>query len=118
MSKCKYDVTKVSREALEDLAKIVCNAYAKPETISVVLPLRSRDVCPPPAEAALKVIEQALVKLRTKAEVDQDIAQAVREYAAIQLRAYGEYPEAYDGHFRQGQFPELMKKLLKEETDG
>jgi hypothetical protein len=113
--KKKYDVKKVSRETLEDIAKDILNADA--EGCQSVLFYLSNYPGFSSGCTLKSFLNEARVTLRTKAEVDADIAACMRRYAVLMdkyepgrslltIQGFG----AYDWPGKD------LCKLLKEET--
>lgn len=114
--KTKYDVKKVSRQTLEDLAEHFLRA--KRDGINHIgFPL-SKDSENEPIE---RLVEEAKVPLRTKAEVDADIAKTIRRYQEAAMKVH--YPHwlllSVQSFYVDGKLESFgydLCKLLKEET--
>lgn len=104
----KYDVKRVPRELLEELAGSVLKATKDPACEIFKFYMDS------PLIEGLK--NQATVPLRTRSEVDADIAKAVRSYVEQwpQCRTLDGYYEF--GSNRSVNLNLLLKQLAAEET--
>lgn len=106
----KYDVKQVPREVLEALAQVFLDALGSPAVCSVTLCTKDAYV--------EQLGKAAKVKLRTRVEVDADIADAVREY-----RRQWMCPLTYNSRFDyKGRtdiyLGEVVNPLVSEETEG
>lgn len=129
MKMTKYDIKRVPREVLEQFvvdSQIVFNYDMSQLPMSFLLAYASAHTCifsdNIPDECLghcqLKVRQAARVKLRTRAEVDSDIAEAVREY-----RRQWICPITYNSRFdykgrKNIYLSEVVNPLFDEETDG
>ncbi len=110
----KYDVKRVPRELLEELAHKVIEAEQCKTACSITFLTRSDSIL-------TKIAQAATVPLRTRAEVDADIVKAVRDYVEYQTRVNNYLSTAqlgFSGYMgdSRGNFPNWLCKLLKEET--
>lgn len=108
MSKVRYDIKKVPREMLEEIV----NKYSFIQHTAFNPDMKDRDLC----GWALAIRKAAEVKLRTRAEVDGDIAKAVRDYAEW----YARYVEdlTFHGYYSSDSktLCKVFRELLLEET--
>jgi hypothetical protein len=102
----KYDIKKVPRELLEEYAAtMLCFKHANGSEIEAN------------SDLGKQVVKAAEVPLRTRAEVDADIAKAVRDYArdfhpnTLNDRVYDSYMPG-----TKVLFSEHVAKLILEET--
>lgn len=110
MSKIKYDIKKVPRELLEE--------YIMKETTVI-----DQHLDCVPSDIHIRIRKAAEVPVRTKAEVNADIAKAVRDYLDFTTGGKLEYgvtkhfdswlPPFYGKHIL---FNEYVTKLVQEET--
>lgn len=110
----KYDVKRVSRERLEQIAEIVFKQAQNgrsPVSISIN-----------PFSIGELMLEEAEVPLRTKSEVDADIAKAVRDYARqhatnitpVHVSFLADYTHPVSK--KQVYLKDVFNQLLNEET--
>ena len=107
MTNVKYDISRVPRELLEHYVK--CNDILDPYFVA-----RS--------QVAKDIQSAARVPLRTKAEINDDIAKAVRDYID-EYNSLGQQVNLMDlkfkgcfGHTSGETLPQVLKMLLLEET--
>lgn len=106
MSKVKYDIKKVPRELLEEYAvRMLCLDTANGSEIHAN------------SQLGKQVVKAAEVPLRTRAEVDADIAKAVRIYAG-QFNTHMLKSRTYDSYMPGTMilFSEHVAELIREET--
>jgi len=104
----KYDIKKVPRELLEEYAKqhLKCNSEQDPRKCGY-------------SELGSKIAKAAEVSLRTRAEVDADIAKAVRDYRVFNFDMKADnltYSCIMPGTDPKVTFPVHIESLLTEET--
>lgn len=104
----KYDIKQVPRELLEEYASYCLGIKPGREVV-------------PESELGAKVAKAATVKLRTKSEVDAEIASAVRQYAEWWKAVEHSKPENLDFSGTYGEAPRYLYsvfvELLLEETE-
>jgi hypothetical protein len=110
MSKVRYDIKKVTREMLEE----VINKYTSTNWVAFNADLDDDDLCP----WALAIRKAAEVKPRTQAEVDADIAKAVRNYSEWHANTNAIEDLTFHGYYG---YPDktlcrVFRELLAEET--
>jgi hypothetical protein len=110
MSRVKYDIRKVPRELLEE--------YIMKETTVI-----DQGLDCVPSDVHLRIRKAAEVPLRTKAEIDADIARAVRDY----VKEYSDFDgiriplmemkfKGCFGDHLDRTLPQVLIALLSEET--
>ena len=101
-TKYKYDLTRVPRELLEAYAKEHLTVHATGQMVSGYA-------------VGIKIIEAAKVPLRTRAEVDKDIAQAVRSYRKQWVDPLT-YASRFEWNGMEVYLGEITNPLIDEET--
>jgi hypothetical protein len=106
MANVKYDISRVPRELLELFVEL--HSILDPHFVAI-------------SDIAKSIQESARVPLRTKADIDADIASAVRQYADEYLKFEDITVKdlKFTGCFNDPDhrtLPEVLRSLLAEET--
>lgn len=110
--KNKYDLSKVPRELLEKL--VTARGYLGITWAFVDSPEWQGNG--ERAQVVREIRKAASVPIRTRVEVDTDIAKAIRDYIAQQAKC-DERAVYFDGRLGDGPYlPDLLHQLASEET--
>lgn len=104
----KFDVKQVPREVLEEICQSILTGFSDPNVVTWSVGRK-------PVANLLKAAE---IKLRTRAQVDADIAEAVREYRRQWLGPLT-YNSRFDYKDRKDIYlGDVVNPLIAEKTEG